>query len=110
MKFKVGDKVLVTGGKDKGKKSVITKVLPKKDKILVKDVNVYVKHVRAYADKPGERVRLEKPLSTAKIAILNDKGEADRIAIRVRKDGRKERIFKKTSKPIKTEEKDQKKK
>lgn len=96
MKFTIGDKVIITAGKDKGKKGEIVKTFPKKGTVLVKDINVYAKHVKPYAGKPGEIVRRERPLPTAKIAILNEKDQADRIGYKVTKDGKKERIFKKT--------------
>lgn len=96
MKFKVGDRVLVTAGKDKGMKSVIVALLPREDKVIVKDANLYVKHVKPFMDKPGEKVRRERAMSVAKIAILNDKDQADRLAIRVTADGKKERFFKKS--------------
>jgi len=109
MKFKVGDKVLVTAGKDKGKKSEIVRVLPSKNLVVVKDANVYAKHIKKIADRAGEKIRRERPMSLAKIAILNDKGQADRIAYRVSKDGRKERIFKKTGKVVPEQKKKGKK-
>lgn len=101
MKLKVGDKVLVTSGKDKGKKSEIVAVFPAKDTVLVKDVNLYFKHVKPFMDKPGEKIRKERPLSVAKVAILNDQDKADRIAYKATADGKKERIFKKTGQTIK---------
>jgi len=100
MKFKVGDQVLVTAGKDKGKKSSITRILPKSNRVLVKDVNIYVKHVKPFMDKPGERKQEERPLPLSKIAIVNDKGQADRIAYKVSATGQKERIFAKTGQLI----------
>lgn len=100
MKFKVGDQVLITAGKDKGKKSVITQVLSKQDQVVVKDINFYTRHVKKYGDKSGEKIRRERALSTAKIVILNDKNQPDRIGYRLIKDGKKERIFKKTGKVI----------
>ncbi len=110
MKFKVGDKVLVTSGKDKGKKSEISAVFPAINKVLVKDVNLYFKHVKPFMDKPGEKRRSERPLSVAKIAILNDKDQADRIAYQVAADGKKERIFRKTGQIIKDQKVTAKKK
>lgn len=100
MKFKVGDKVLVTAGKDKGKKSTIVKVLPKLAKVIVKDVNLYTRHMKPYADREGEKVRKERALDVAKIAILNDKDQADRIQVKVLKNGSKERVFAKTGKVV----------
>lgn len=101
MKLKIGDKVLVTSGKDKGKKSEIIAVFPTKDKVLVKDANMYVKHVKPLMDRPGEKVKKERSMSVAKVAILNDKDQPDRIAYKVTADGKKERIFKKTGQIIK---------
>ena len=44
MKLKVGDKVRVMVGKDKGKEGKITKVLD--DKVIVEGVNVCKKHLK----------------------------------------------------------------
>ena len=101
MKFKVGDRVLVTAGKDKGKKSVIVATYPKQDKVLVKDVNLYVKHVKPFMDRAGEKKRAERPMSVAKIAILNEKEEADRIALKRDEAGKIVRFFKKAKAEIK---------
>lgn len=100
MKFKVGDKVLVTAGKDKGIKSEIIAVLPKEEKVVVKDVNMYTRHIKAQPNKAGEKVRKERAMSTAKVAILNDADQADRIGYQVAKDGSKTRVFKKTGKVV----------
>lgn len=96
MKFKVGDTVKVTGGKDKGIVSTITRVIPKKDTVVVAGANVYVKHVKPYGGRSGEKVSVERPLPTAKVAVVNDKKEVDRIGYTVGKDGSKTRVFKKT--------------
>ena len=79
MKFKVGDEVIVTSGKDKGKKGSVIAVFPKTDKVVISGVNVVVKHRKPFAGQPGERFTIEKPLSVAKIAIINDKGNPDRV-------------------------------
>ncbi len=95
MKFKVNDQVIVTAGKDKGKKSKIIAVLPKSDKVIVEGANLYTRHIRKMQGRAGEIVRKERPLATAKIAIINDKGQPDRIGY-IMQDGEKKRIFKKT--------------
>lgn len=110
MKFKVGDTVLITAGKDKGKKGVIAQVLPKQNRVVIEDVNMYTRHVRPYAGRSGEKVRKPRPLPVANIAIENDKGQPDRIGYKVAKDGSKERIFKKTGKVIPEPKQDTKKK
>ena len=95
MKLKVGDKVLVTAGKDKGKKSVVTALLIRENKVVVKDVNLYFKHIKPFMDRPGEKVRRERALPVSNVAILNEKDQADRVAYRITA-GKKERIFRKT--------------
>ncbi len=105
MKFKVGDKVIVTSGKYKGQKSEIKAVYPQDNKVLVKDVNLYTRHIKAMPafNRPGEKIVRERPIDVAKIAILNDEGQPDRIGYQVNKDGSKVRIYKKTGAVIKEE-------
>ncbi len=99
MKFKINDQIIVTAGKDKGKKSIITAVLPKKNQVIVKDANMYKRHIRKMQGKAGEIVNKERPLHTAKIAIINDQGKPDRIGYLIQ-DGAKKRIYRKTKKII----------
>ena len=108
MKFKVGDKVLVTAGKDKGRTGTIIKVDHKSERVIVEGVNKYTKHIKPMMGRAGDKVVVERYLPTAKIAIINDKGKADRIGYKVEKDGSKIRVFKKTGAVI-TENKESKK-
>jgi len=71
-KFKKGDIVLVTAGKDKGKTGEITKVLPKSDTVVVKGANMYKKHVKPTQNTEGGMVSRERPLSTGKISHVQD--------------------------------------
>lgn len=108
MKFKVGDSILVTAGKDKGKQGKIMRVVADKHAVIVEDVNVYTKHIKPVNGQEGQKVRRPRPLNVAKIAIVNNEGKADRIGYKVNKDGSKERIYKKTGKVIPTEAKGKK--
>ncbi len=96
MKFKVGDTVLVTSGKDKGKKGEIARVLPQENTVVVTGMNLFTRHIKPTAGKSGQKVVSERPLSVAKITHVNENGAADRIGYTVAKDGTKVRIFKKT--------------
>ncbi len=71
-KFKKGDVVLVTGGKDKGKTGEIIKVFPKKYTVVVKGANMYKKHVKPTQNTQGGMVSKERPLSTGKISHVQD--------------------------------------
>lgn len=110
MKLKVGDEVVITTGKDKGKKGKILKVFPGKQKVLVEGVNFYTRHLKKMGDQAGQKIRRERALSVANVAILNDKGQPDRIGYKVNKDGTKERVFKKTGKLVTRQKPEAKKK
>lgn len=100
MKFRVNDNIEVTAGKDKGKHGKITKVFPKLERVTVEGVNMYTKHIKPMQGREGEKIKRERPLPTANIAILNpDTGKVDRIGFKTT-DGKKVRIFKKTGKEI----------
>lgn len=71
-KFKKGDVVLVTAGKDKGKTGEITKVYPKKDSVIVKGANMYKKHVKPTQNTEGGMMSRERALSTGKISHVVD--------------------------------------
>lgn len=80
-KFKKGDVVLVTGGKDKGKTGEIIQVFPKKYTVVVKGANMYKKHVKPTQNTQGGMVSKERPLSTGKISHVQD-GKQVRFAQR----------------------------
>jgi large subunit ribosomal protein L24 len=100
MKFKINDQVIVTSGKDKGKKSKITAVWPKLNRVTVAGANVYTRHRRKMTGRVGEIIRLERPLPTANVAIVNEQGKPDRIGYLKKEDGTKVRIYKKTKTEI----------
>ena len=71
MKLKVNDTVQIVIGKDKGKKGKITKVFPKKDKVIVEGMNQYKRHIKKQNDKnPGGVVEIERPLDIAKVQLI----------------------------------------
>ena len=85
-KFKKGDVVLVTGGKDKGKSGEIMRVFPKRDSVIVKGANMYKKHVKPTQNTEGGMVSRERPLSTGKI-MLTVAGKPVRVGLKVEKSG-----------------------
>jgi large subunit ribosomal protein L24 len=85
-KFKKGDIVLVTGGKDKGKTGEIMQIFPKKDSVIVKGANLYKKHVKPTQNTQGGMVSRERPLSTGKI-MLTVAGLPVRVGLKVEKSG-----------------------
>lgn len=57
-RIKKNDTVVVLSGKDKDKKGTVIEVLPKKGKVLVKDIALTTKHVKA--KKQGETSGIKK--------------------------------------------------
>lgn len=98
-KFKKGDQVIVTSGKDKGKTGEITKVLSGRDAVIVKGANMYKKHRKPTQDTPGGIISLERPLSTAKIMLVEG-GKPVRVGFKRDAKGNVERISKKSGKKI----------
>jgi len=90
VKLKKGDQVLVLGGKDKGQKGKIEKVLVKENKVLVAEVNMYKKHLRPQGEKqPGGVVEISKPLPASRVALICPKcGKKTRIGYKVTQDSK----------------------
>lgn len=97
MKFKKGDEVLITVGKDRGKHGKIEAVFPKERAVLVAGVNIFKRHLKPRGqDKPGGIIDITKPLSVAKIAFVCPKcGKPTRLGYQVSEAGEKIRICKK---------------
>lgn len=71
MKYKKGDTIIVTVGKDKGHKGKIDRVFPEEGKISVAGVNVFKRHTKRKDDKnPGGIIDIVKPIDVAKIALV----------------------------------------
>nr|AKQ04359.1 LSU ribosomal protein L24P [uncultured Microgenomates bacterium Rifle_16ft_4_minimus_5036] len=69
-KFKVGDKVKITSGKDKGREGKVEKVYTGASRVLVEGLNLYKKHVKGKPGQKGGIFDIPRPLPTAKIEII----------------------------------------
>ena len=96
MKILKGDKVKVLIGKDKGREGEVIKAMPKKDKVVVKGLNLYKKHIKPSQGKPGSIIEKERSLTVSKLAVIcpNCK-KAIRVAYLIDKSGEKTRICRK---------------
>ncbi|MGH8415374.1 MAG: 50S ribosomal protein L24 [Gammaproteobacteria bacterium] len=94
-KIKKGDEVVVTGGKDKGRRGAILKVL-ENDRVIVENVNMVKKHTRPNpnANVTGGIIEKEMPIHISKVMLFNPVSKkGDRAGYRTLEDGRKVRIF-----------------
>lgn len=71
MKLIKGDEVVVTAGKDKGKKGKIEKVFPLLNKVSVGGVNLYKKHLKGRRDlAQAGIVDIVKPLPVSNVSLV----------------------------------------
>ena len=94
---KSGDLVYVISGKDKGKTGKVTKVFPKKGKVVVEGINIVTKHMKPSSVNPqGGVVQREAAIFSSKVMLFDEKaGKPTRVKYEVR-DGKKVRISKKS--------------
>ncbi len=99
--IKKGDKVIVTTGRDKGKKGEVIKIFPKEDRALVQGVNVVKRHQRQTQTQQGGIVNKEATIHLSNLAHVDPKsGNATRIGFKILNDGRKVRFAKKSGEVI----------
>ena len=71
MKVKVGDKVKILAGKDKGKEGTVTTTLRKKDKVVVSGINIVKKHMKPNAmNETGGIVSVEAPIHVSNVSVI----------------------------------------
>jgi large subunit ribosomal protein L24 len=100
-KIKKGDRVVVTTGRDKGKKGEVLKVFPKENRALVSGINVVKRHQRQSAKVQGGIVNKEAAVHLSNLAHVDPKsGDATRIGFKILGDGRKVRVAKKSGEVI----------
>ncbi len=95
-KIKKGDEVVVTTGRDKGKRGTVLRVVDP-EHLLVEGANMVKKHQRPNPMKgqTGGIIEKEMPLHVSNVAIFNSATKkADRVGIKVMDDGRRVRVFK----------------
>lgn len=100
LKFKIGDTVKVTIGKDKGREGKIEKIFPKSGIALIPGVNIYKKHVKGSPGQKGGIYEIPKPLAFSKLTIVCPKcKKSARIGFKIVGE-EKLRICKKCNKEI----------
>lgn len=97
-KIRKGDEVIVTTGKDKGKRGTVLRRVDA-ESLVVEGVNRVKKHVKPNPVKGvvGGITDKEMPIHISNIALFNPstkKGE--RVGFKLLEDGRKARFFKST--------------
>jgi len=94
MKIRKNDTVIVTAGKDRGKKGKVRRVFPNEDRVVVEGLNMIKRHSRARrATRQAGIIELEAPLHVSNVMLLCDKcGKPTRVSFRFLTDGKRVRI------------------
>ncbi len=100
-KVRKGDRVVVTTGRDKGKKGEVLRVYPDEGRVLVSGVNIVKKHQKQTQREQGGIVSKEAPVHVSNVAHIDPKsGEPTRVGFKTLADGRKVRVAKKSGESI----------
>lgn len=74
MKLKKGDNVIVTTGKDKGKKGKIVRVLVSENRVIVEGANMMKRHQRPRrSGEKGSMKNIEMPIHASNVMMLDPK-------------------------------------
>jgi len=95
-KIRKGDDVIVTTGKDKGKRGTVLRIVDARH-LVVEGVNRVKKHQRPnpMKNQTGGIVDKDMPIDISNVALFNPQTKkADRIGFKLLQDGRKVRVFK----------------
>ena len=92
------DNVVVTTGKDRGKRGRVVRVVPEKNRVVVEGVNIVKRHTKANPQRnvKGGLVEREAPLHASNVQIVCPEcGKPTRIGRKILGDGRKVRVCRK---------------
>ncbi|KAF5728357.1 50S ribosomal protein L24 chloroplastic [Tripterygium wilfordii] len=102
MHVKVGDTVKVIAGRDKGKTGEIAEVFRHSSMVLLKDINIKIKHVKSKEEgEPGQIIRIEAPIHSSNVMLYSkDQNVASRVGHKILEDGTRVRYLVKTGEVI----------
>ena len=76
MKVKVGDKVKILAGKDRGKEGKVLVTLKKKEKVVVEGINIVKKHMKPnQTNETGGILSVEAPIHVSNVKVIEGKEE-----------------------------------
>ena len=100
--LKVGDKVVVIAGSDKGKEGKIIKTLKNENRVVVEGVHIVKKHQKPTGQETGGILEVEAPIHASNVMIVDPKTKKrTRIGHDTdSKSGKKIRVTKKSNEKI----------
>ena len=102
MQVKRGDTVVITAGKDRGKKGKILATVANENRVIVEGINMVTKHKKPQGPtSPGGRMEMEGPIDASNVMYFCEKDKTGvRIGHKFLEDGSKVRVCKKCGEEI----------
>ncbi|VAW65567.1 LSU ribosomal protein L24p (L26e) [hydrothermal vent metagenome] len=101
-RIKKGDEVIVTAGKDKGRRGEVMQVL-NNSRLMVNNINMVKKHAKPnpMAGIEGGIIEKEMSIHVSNVMLFNSAiNKGDRVGIKTLEDGKKVRFFKSNNEVI----------
>ena len=102
-KIRKGDEVIVTTGRDKGKRGTVLSRVDDRH-LVVEGINIVRKHQRPNPMKGEQGGIVDKtmPIDQSNVMLFNTvTGKGDRVGFKVLEDGRKVRVFRSNGEMVK---------
>jgi len=101
MKFKKGDRVVVTTGRDKGQAGSILKMMRSEDRAIVQGINMVKRHQKQTQGDEGGIISKESPIHLSNLMHVDPTdGKPTRVGFKILTDGRKVRFAKRSGEVI----------
>jgi large subunit ribosomal protein L24 len=100
-KIRNGDEIVVTTGKDKGRRGTVLQVF--QDTVLIEGINIAKKHQKGNPNQGVEGGIIDKamPIDISNVLVFNPKTKkGERVGIRVAEDGSKQRVFRQSGEVV----------
>ncbi len=96
MKFRKGDTVQLIAGKEAGSQGEIIEVRPKDNQVIVQGRNIVKRHTKARsANQKADIIEKPMPIDASNVMLVV-KGKPTRVGYKIKDDGTKVRVAKKT--------------
>ena len=108
MRIRTDDQVIVTAGKDKGKRGRVVRTDPKRRKVYVENLNIIKKHQRPRSVKDTQRggdvggiIEQEGPIDVSNVMLIDPKdNKPSRVGVRRTDSGARERFARRSGNSI----------
>jgi large subunit ribosomal protein L24 len=96
MKIRKDDTVVITAGKDSGKKGKVRRAWPDEERVIVEGANMIKRHSRARrAARQAGIIELEAPIHVSNVMLVCSKcGKPTRVGFQFLADGKRVRVCK----------------